>query len=454
MSGVPSDGAPMVRVVVLNYNGGEMVLRSLRSLLAVEWPRDRLQVVCVDNASTDGSVEAIVAELPEVEIRRNPVNLGFPGNNVALVDLEGIDYVGLVNNDAYVDRQWVHPLVEVLERDPGLGATCPKILLEPKFVELSIRTGDTAGRWDESRGDGVRLRGVRCNGVDVFSSINLGATGFGREADGRGVFEWTKRVATVRVPVGVDVPDRLAVSVLLDAPRPRAVRLDGGCGTLVREVGSESKWFDVDVRGVVFDVVNNVGSTLLGDGYGVDNGWLERDRGQLDDMVDVFAWCGGSVMLRADYLRDVGHFDERFFLYYEDTDLSWRGALRGWRYRTVPSSIVRHTHATSSVEASAVFAHFTERNRLLVLLKNAPVRLVVRQLVRFILITGSYGRRDIIVPLLRLKRPVLTNVRRRLASFIDFFRLAPGTVGERRRIRRSALVPDRRVLAALGDRPD
>ena len=41
-----------------------------------------------------------------------------------------------------------------------------------------------------------------------------------------------------------------------------------------------------------------------------------------------------------------------------------------------------------------------------------------------------------------------------VASFIDFFRLAPGTVGERRRIRRSALVPDRRVLAALGDRPD
>ena len=59
----------------------------------------------------------------------------------------------------------------------------------------------------------------------------------------------------------------------------------------------------------------------------------------------MFAWCGGAVLLRRRYLDDVGLFDERFFLYYEDTDLSWRGRLRGWRYVYVPGAVVRHHHA-------------------------------------------------------------------------------------------------------------
>ena len=46
--------------------------------------------------------------------------------------------------------------------------------------------------------------------------------------------------------------------------------------------------------------------------------------------------------------EDVGLFDERFFLYYEDTDLSWRGRGRGWRYRYVPEARVRHIHAAST----------------------------------------------------------------------------------------------------------
>ena len=43
----------------------------------------------------------------------------------------------------------------------------------------------------------------------------------------------------------------------------------------------------------------------------------------------MFAWCGGAVLLRREYLDDVGIFDERLFLYYEDTDLSWRGTAQG-----------------------------------------------------------------------------------------------------------------------------
>ena len=59
-------------------------------------------------------------------------------------------------------------------------------------------------------------------------------------------------------------------------------------------------------------------------------------------------------------------------MYYEDTDLAWRGRARGWRYRYVPDAVLRHVHAATSVEGSPLFQHYVERNRLLMLTKNAP----------------------------------------------------------------------------------
>src|SRR5690606_20147147 len=81
------------------------------------------------NASTDGSADAIAAEFPSVELIRRPTNEGFGANNHALRDLDGVDYVGLVNPDAFVEPGWLTPLVATLESDFGLGAACPKILL-------------------------------------------------------------------------------------------------------------------------------------------------------------------------------------------------------------------------------------------------------------------------------------------------------------------------------------
>jgi hypothetical protein len=110
-------------------------------------------------------------------------------------------------------------------------------------------------------------------------------------------------------------------------------------------VGRDPTWHQVPVAGPAFDVINNVGSRLVEGGYGGDRGFLERDRGQYEEPVEVFAWCGAAVVLSTRDLREVGLFDDRFFVYYEDTDLSWRGRLAGWRYLYVPTSVVRHVHA-------------------------------------------------------------------------------------------------------------
>ncbi|HET9610246.1 MAG TPA: glycosyltransferase, partial [Acidimicrobiales bacterium] len=128
---------PRVRLVVLNYNGGDLVVRCVEHLERLDWPEDRLEIVVIDNASADGSADTL-ADRPRVRLIRSPENHGFPGNNLALRDLDGLDFVGLINNDAFATPRYLQPLVAALEDDPGLGAACPRILLASRFRDLTV----------------------------------------------------------------------------------------------------------------------------------------------------------------------------------------------------------------------------------------------------------------------------------------------------------------------------
>jgi GT2 family glycosyltransferase len=399
----------------------------------------RTLVIVVDNASTDGSVDAIRERFPDVRVIEAGANLGFAGgNNLALRDLEGIDYVALLNNDAFVEPGWLEPLVEALEADPELGAVCPKILFEPRFVELALGSPTfTPGRGDP-RSLGVRVSGVRIDGVDRTADTHF-ADGFWGEERGPGNeerFHWSRGTATLRAP------DGRTASIRLAAERPKQIQI----GTTTAEVTTEPRWFDVPLDGPRVDVIQNAGSVLIAGGYAGDRGFMEVDRGQYDEPADVFAWCGCAVLMRREYLEDVGLLDERLFLYYEDIDLSWRGQLRGWRYRYVPQSVVRHLHATSSVEGSELFRYYVERNRLLVHVKNAPTAYAVRALADWALPTARFAVRDTVSPLLHGRRPQLGLVRGRLVALGGFLRLAPAMLADRRRVRRGRKLNDDDLL--------
>jgi len=439
--------APRVRLVVLNWNGHDHLERCLDALCALDWPADRLDLVVVDNASTDGS-DRLVERYPGVRLVRNGRNDGFVANNLALRDLAGVDYVGLVNPDSFVEPGWLGAMVAGLEADEGLGAVSARMLFADRFVEVAIESPTFNPPGPDPRDLGVMVSGVRVDGVDRWRDAQLadGSWGIEHRPDGT-TFEWTSGRATVRIPVGdgTRLPGRVELALAADTDKKVTVRAGAEERTL--DVSPDRTWHVVPVDGEPVDVVNNVGSVLIEGGYGADRGYLEPDHGQYDAPAEVFAWCGGSVLLRPDYLADVGLFDERFFLYYEDTDLSWRGRSRGWRYRYVPEARVRHVHAASTGEGSPVFQHYVERNRLLMLVKNAPRRVAADAVWRYMLTTLSYTRRDVVAPLTGLHRPRPTTVVRRVRSFVDFLRLAPAALGERRRIRRAATVGDDELMA-------
>jgi GT2 family glycosyltransferase len=128
------------------------------------------------------------------------------------------------------------------------------------------------------------------------------------------------------------------------------------------------------------EVIQNAGVLLLSDGGGADRGAGEVDRGQYERLEEVFGFCGGAALLRREALRDAGQFDETFFAYYEDTDLSWRMRRRGWSILYQPGAVVEHVHSATSVEGSTFFRFYADRNRLFMLVKNASAALVMRSL--------------------------------------------------------------------------
>jgi len=443
-----TDG-PRVRLVVLTYNGRANIEQCFDHLEALDWPKNRLDLVLVDNGSRDGSADLVADRHPDVHIIRLPKNVGFPANNHALRDVESFDYVGLINDDAFVEPGYLRPLVDALERDVALGAASPRMLFHSKFIDLGVETTATpAGRGDP-RPLGVRISGLSVDDHNVWRRAHLAEGGHGAEISRSGAYEWTAEKALVRVPVDRDgpVPDR--VEILLSAPGPKEVTLRSGSHSVAVPVDAESVWCAAPLAGVPYDVVNNAGSIVLRDGHGADRGFGAPNGPAFDQPRDVFAWCGGAVLLRPAYIADVGLFDERFFLYYEDTDLSWRGRARGWRHRYVPEAVVHHVHAATTVGGSASFAYFTERNRLLMLLKNAP-----RSMIREVL--GDYlgqiydaGRRDVAGAIAQGRRPNALPVVRRLRALGGFSRLAPSVLLDRPAVRSRQRVEDGELLGQL-----
>lgn len=123
-----TSGHPPVAAIVLNWNGRDNTLACLDSLSATDYPA--LELIVVDNASTDNSVLAIGAAVPQAKMLRNEHNLGYAGgNNVGIAyALSGpAAYVLIINNDTRVHREFVHELVRAGEIHLRAGALIPKI---------------------------------------------------------------------------------------------------------------------------------------------------------------------------------------------------------------------------------------------------------------------------------------------------------------------------------------
>ena len=119
-------------VVILNWNTEGFLREFLPGLLRSCDKVEGAEVIVADNASTDGSMEVMKKQFPQVRTLQFERNLGFTGGyNRAFKELDSSDdtpeYFLLINSDIEVPEDWLEPLVEWMDRHPDCGACAPKL---------------------------------------------------------------------------------------------------------------------------------------------------------------------------------------------------------------------------------------------------------------------------------------------------------------------------------------
>src|SRR4051794_31910784 len=196
--------------------------------------------------------------------------------------------------------------------------------------------------------------------------------------------------------------------------------------------------------------IQDAGGLVLANGAGRNRGtyvrdaqvWHEDDDGQYDRQEEVFYFCGAAALLRNRALAGAGLLDERFFMYYEDLDLSWRLRLRGWKIVYVPEAVVEHEHAASSGEWSPLFTYNVDRNRPLMLLKLAPLSLALGEMARYAAEFALNAARVLCWAITRHQRgPHAARTRLQARVLASWLRDIPGALLDRWRIQRARRVP-------------
>lgn len=117
---------PKIAVVILNWNGRKHLEQFLPSVIAASY--SNFEVIVADNGSTDDSVSFLKNNYPRIRTILFKENFGFAkGYNEALKKVTAEYYV-LLNSDVEVTRDWLQPMVELLEKDKNIAACQPKIL--------------------------------------------------------------------------------------------------------------------------------------------------------------------------------------------------------------------------------------------------------------------------------------------------------------------------------------
>jgi len=148
---------PLVSVVIVNYNSGAYLVDCVRSLVNSTY--QNLELIVVDNASDDDSVSRVEAIYKQVEVIRNPVNVGYSkAANVGIARARG-EFVVIMNPDIVVDPDWLSDLLDAAQRHPRAAFFQPKILLmdDPHIL-------NSAGNMIHIAGFGV------CRGIGTLDS--------------------------------------------------------------------------------------------------------------------------------------------------------------------------------------------------------------------------------------------------------------------------------------------
>lgn len=272
-----------------------------------------------------------------------------------------------------------------------------------------LREGDRLVVVDNASGDGS-ADCLRDAGIEVVESpvnggfgagVNLGAAGMSEDVlvllNNDAVAE-DGFLDALLAPLAAPPSGRLGATTALLVLAGRYERLPAQSlsgGSLVSREGTRwrrlSPEREAAREGLV--LVNSTGNAVDASGNGYDRDWLTP----LDELMasaQAPGLCGGACAIRREAWEEVGGFREDLFMYYEDTDLSYRLHGHGWRIGFVRDAVALHEHAASSGTDSPLFVRVNARNRLVVAGEHAPWPVVGRAVGRSLVRLARSGPRS------------------------------------------------------------
>jgi len=373
-----------VSIITVNFNGKRFLKDFLNSTFIQDCPKENYEVIVVDNGSTDDSIIYIEKNFPKVRIIKSEKNLGFGvGNNLGMKRAKG-DLFLLVNNDTILNIDTVTSLVDLFKkRGSRVGVIGAKLVLVDFYLPIMIEEA-------------------------FFSSYTSHETAKPYTPDPFIISHDSGSLITEKVfiPLNYEINHGVKINLRIKPFRRNDFKIyigedvvfKGHLDSLIKDFNIDLDLSKEQVAKYQKNLIQNAGNFYFRDGSGRDRGaiiaanrqFYEEDDGQYDEEEIVPAFCGAGVLLNKKALEDVGYFDKNFFMYYEDSDLSFRLREKGWKVIYNPKSVIRHIHAGSSKEWSDFFVFHAERGRLLFVSKHWP-RLKALQLLFKYVIRDTFG---------------------------------------------------------------
>lgn len=449
-----TDLFPYVSILIVNHNGLEYLSNCLMSLKNSTYPKNCFEVILVDNNSVDKSIKHVEENFPWVKLVKSSINLGFAGgNNLGLKYANGT-YIALLNNDTVVHSKWLEEMIKVAESDSKIGICTSKINFFYRFLTLKINISGLENLTDNTKDSNspiLKLSQINFDGKDITEDCHY-LDGFSPPTMVFGKrIRFAAKNSIIRIPV-LSINKKTNLKIKAKAmTNLKNSNLSVECEnqdlmntTIAEDIDSLNIALTQNVMEKAQDIINNTGGIIFSDGAGADRGFQQLDNGQYESQEEVFAACGASMLIKEELIREIGLFDKYFFTYYEDTDFSWRARLRGWKIVYVPTSKIRHVHCGTSLEWSPSFIFYVERNRVSMLLKNAPAKLWLRELIAFYYTTIrrllNHYRRDIF-NLSSIKVPI--DLRMRIKAAISLSSNIPNLTVKRIKIMRKKKIDNR-----------
>ena len=144
------------------------------------------------------------------------------------------------------------------------------------------------------------------------------------------------------------------------------------------------------------DTINSIGIGFTRAGTAFDVGYGQRDGEEFGKNRPIFGACAGAAMYRREVFDVVGLFDEDFFMWYEDADLSFRAQLAGYRCLYVPTAVVYHVGGGTASPKDRLHIHYCSRNQILVAVKNMPDSLRFRYFSRLASLVAKHSFKSLL----------------------------------------------------------